>query len=38
MLEKHDVTSDIQKNELAYLMFLKQKQSGKINACGCVDG
>ena len=37
MLYKHDVTSEIQKKALEYLMFLKQKQLGKVKACGCAD-
>ena len=38
MLDKRDVTGDIQKNALEYLIFLKQKQSGKVKACICDDG
>ena len=38
MLNKMDVNGEIRKKALAYLMFLKQKQSGKVKACGCADG
>ena len=38
MLDKYDMTSDIQKKLLVYLMFLKHKQFGKVKAYGCADG
>ena len=38
MLGKDEVTSKIKSMTLSYLMFLKQKQSGKKKARGCVDG
>ena len=38
MLEKKEITGDVCKKALAYLMFLKQKQTGKVKAWGCADG
>ena len=38
MLEKRDILSEIRKKALAYLIFLKRKQSGKVKTCGCADG
>ena len=38
MLDKSNVTSDIQKKALVYLIFLKCKQSGKVKARGCTYG
>ena len=37
MLNKSDMTSDIQKKALVYLMFLKCKWSGKVKALECAD-
>ena len=33
-----ELTKEQQKEALAYLMFIKQKQCGKIKACRCADG
>ena len=40
MKPKHskDLTTEQQKEALAYLMFLKQKRCGTIKAQGCADG
>ena len=38
MLEIHEITSEIRKTSLSYLMFLKRKRTGKIKARGCADG
>ena len=38
MLNKNEVTSDVWKNTLAYLMFLKRKRSWKVKASGCANG
>jgi hypothetical protein len=40
MVARHQnqLTSQEKKNALAYLMFLKQKQCGKVKARGCADG
>ena len=38
MLSWKNLTWDIKKKALGYLMFLKRKQSGKMKAKGCVDG
>lgn len=38
MLERSELTPDIYKNTLNYLMFLKRKQIGKIKARGCAGG
>ena len=34
----NDVTADIRKRALGYLMFLKRKRSGDIKGRGCADG
>ena len=34
----NDITHDIKKNALAYLMFLKMKRNGDIKERGCADG
>ena len=38
MLSWKDLTWDIRKQVLGYLMFLKRKQSGKMKGRGCADG
>ena len=38
MLSWKDLTWDIRKQALDYLMFLKQKHSGKMKGRGCTDG
>ena len=38
MLSKKDLTWDIRKQVLGYLMFLKRNQSGKMKARGCTNG
>ena len=38
MLPQKEVTSDIRKTALSYLMFLKRKRNGKVKARGCADG
>ena len=40
MAAKHsaELMPEQKKEALAYLMFLKQKQCGKIKGCGCADG
>ena len=38
MLQKEEVTDNIKKDALGYLLFLKRKQCGKVKARGCVDG
>ena len=38
MLPKKEVTKEVWKKSLAYLMFLKRKRCGKIKARGCADG
>ena len=38
ILNKNEVTSEIRKSALGYLLFLKQKRCGKIKGRGCVDG
>ena len=38
MLSSENLTWDIRKQALGYLMFLKRKQSRKMKARGCVDG
>ena len=38
ILKRHEVNSDVYKNALSYLMFLKRKRSGKVKARGCADG
>ena len=38
MLPRKDLTWDIRKRALGYLMFLKRKQSGKMKGRGCADG
>ena len=37
-VHKKNLTSEQQKEALAYLMFLKQKCCGKVKGCGCADG
>ena len=37
-VHKHCLTTEQQKEALAYLMFLKRKHCGKIKGCGCADG
>ena len=38
MLSWEDLTWDIRKKALGYLMFLKRKQSGKMKGSGCANG
>ena len=38
MLSWKDLTWDIRKRALGYLMFLKRKRSGKMKGRGCADG
>ena len=38
MLSWKDLTWDIRKQTLGYLMFLKRKKTGKIKGRGCADG
>ena len=38
MLPRKDLTWDIRKQALGYLMFLKRKRSGKMKGRGCADG
>ena len=38
MLSSKDLTWDIRKQALGYLMFLKQKRSGKMKGRGCANG
>ena len=38
MLSWKDLTWDIRKQALGYLMFLKQKRSGKMKGRGCANG
>ena len=38
MLPRKDLTWDIRKRALGYLMFLKRKRSGKMKGRGCADG
>ena len=38
MLSWKDLTWDIRKQALGYLMFLKRKHSGKMKGRGCADG
>ena len=38
MLSWKDLTWDIQKQALGYLMFLKRKRSGKMKKRGCTTG
>jgi hypothetical protein len=38
MLPNNNITSDIFRMSLGYLMFLKRKRCGKIKARGCADG
>ena len=38
MLGKNEITGEICKKALAYLIFLKQKRTGKVKARGCADG
>jgi len=35
---KENLTYDERKKALRYIMFLKEKCDGSINACGCADG
>ena len=37
MLNRNEVTSEVQKSALEYLQFLKRKQSGKVKAHVCAD-
>ena len=36
-VHKHCLTPEQRKEALAYLMFLKHKQCGKVKGCGCAD-
>ena len=38
MLSSKDLTWDIRKQALGYLMFLKRKRSGKMKGRGCANG
>jgi len=38
MLDPHEVTNEIRKIALSYLMFLKRKRNGIIKGRGCADG
>ena len=38
MLSLNNLTWDIRKQALGYLMFLKRKQIGKMKARGCANG
>ena len=38
MLSWKDLTWDIRKRALGYLMFMKRKRSGKMKGRGCGDG
>ena len=38
MLSRKDLTWNIRKQALGYLMFLKRKQSGKMKGSGCANG
>ena len=38
MLDRKDVTSEMQKSALAYLIFLKRKLCGKVKARRCANG
>ena len=38
MVSWKDLTWDIRKQALGYLMFLKRKRSGKMKGRGCADG
>ena len=38
MLSWKELTWDIRKQPLGYLMFLKRKQCGKMKGRGCADG
>ena len=38
MLDKTRITSDVYVNALSYLMFLKRKRTGLVNARECADG
>lgn len=38
MLKMSEVSIDIYKNALSYLVFLKCKQTGNIKARGCANG
>ena len=38
MLSWKNLTWDIRKQALGYLMFLKRKRSGKMKGRGCADG
>ena len=37
-LEPHDITPEVRKRALGYLMFLKKKRNGDIKGRGCADG
>ena len=37
-LHPSEVTTDIKRRALGYIMFLKQKRSGEIKGRGCADG
>ena len=37
-LKPKDITAEIKKKALGYLMFLKQKRNGAIKGRGCADG
>ena len=37
-LSPHEVTDEVKRKALAYLMFLKMKTSGEIKARGCANG
>ena len=38
MLLPGEITGEVEKKTLNYLLFLKQKRCGKIKARGCADG
>ena len=37
-LKKYQITQEVRNKALGYLMFLKEKRTGEIKSCGCVDG
>ena len=37
-LSPHEITDEVRKKALVYLMFLKAKFTGEIKARGCADG
>ena len=38
MLQLSEVTGEVEKKALNYLLFLKQKRCGKIKSRGCANG